>query len=249
MRASSLKTAIAAALVSVAGLAVSYATTDGFQAYTLESARRLSALRSPAPIPDLALDVVDGGRMRFSDVPGRVLLVDFIYTRCPTYCAALGSVYAQLEHRLADEIASGAVQLLSISFDPARDGPKELRAYRARYSRDAAGWSLATPAVEGELRTWLRAFGVVVIPDELGGFAHNAAMHVVGPRRTLLAIHDLDDIEGTLRTIRETLGGSTVHVPARCSEFTQTRHPGARPGSRRTPLWIPDHLALVRGPE
>jgi protein SCO1 len=115
---------------------------------------------------------------------------------------------------LSGEIASGAVRLVSISFDPVRDGPQELRAYRARYSRDAVGWSLATPAVEAELESWLRAFGVVVIPDELGGFAHNAAMHVVGPQRTLVAIHDLDDIEGTVRTIRKTVGGSTLDVAA-----------------------------------
>ncbi len=214
MRASSLKTAIAAALVCAAGLAVSHAATDGFQAYTLESARRLNALRSPAPLPDLALDIVDGERTRLSGVPGQVLLVDFIYTNCPTYCAALGSVYAQLQQRLVDDIASSAVRLVSISFDPARDGPNELRAYRARYSRDAAGWSLATPAVSGELGRWLDAFGVVVIPDELGGFAHNAAMHVVGPQRTLIAIHDLDDIEGTVKTIRQTLRGSTLDVAA-----------------------------------
>jgi protein SCO1/2 len=215
VRSSLLRTTVAAALVSAAGLAVSYAATDAFQAYTLESARRLNALRSPAPLPNLALNLVDGGRTHLSDVPGQVLLVDFIYTRCPTYCAALGSVYAQLEQRLSAEIASGTVQLLSISFDPARDGPKELRAYRARYSRDAVGWSLATPAVEAELESWLRAFGVVVIPDELGGFAHNAAMHVVGPQRTLLAIHDLDDIEGTVRTIRQTVGERTLDVADR----------------------------------
>jgi protein SCO1/2 len=210
-----LKTTIAAALVCAAGLALSHAATDGFQAYTLESARRLNALRAPVPLPDLALDFVDGERVRLSDVPGRVLLVDFIYTHCPTYCAALGSVYAQLQQRLAHEIASGAVHLVSISFDPARDGANELRAYRGRYSRDAAGWSLATPAASGELQRWLDAFGVVAIPDEFGGFAHNAAMHVVGPERKLLAIHDLDDIEGTAKTIRQTLGGSTFDVAAR----------------------------------
>jgi protein SCO1/2 len=215
MRACSLKTAIATALVSAAGLAVSHAATDGFQAYTLESARRLNALRSPAPLPALALDFVDGGRMPLSGVSGQVLLVDFVYTNCPTYCAALGSVYAQLQQRLADEIASGVVHLVSISFDPARDGANELRAYRARYTRDPAGWSLATPAVSGDLKSWLDAFGVVVIPDELGGFAHNAAMHVVGPQRTLLAIHDLDDIEGTVSTIRQILDGSTLDVAAR----------------------------------
>jgi protein SCO1/2 len=215
VRARSFRTTVAAALVCSAGLAVSHAATDGFQAYTLESARRLSALRSPVPLPDLELDFVDGERVRLSGVPAPVLLVDFIYTRCATYCTALGSVYAQLQQRLADDIGSGAVRLVSISFDPARDGPEELRAYRARYGRDASGWSLATPARSGELQRWLAAFGVVVIPEELGGFAHNAAMHVVSPRRALVAIHDLDDIEGVVTTIRHVLDEGTLDVAAR----------------------------------
>ena len=209
------RTAIAATLVCAAGLAVAHTATDGFEAYTLESARRLAALRSPAAVPDLALDLVDAGRARLPELPAQVLLVDFIYTRCPTYCAALGSVYAQLERRLAPEIASGSVRFVSISFDPGRDGPRELRAYRARYSREARGWDIGRPADSRELRAWLDAFGVVVIPDELGGYTHNAAVHVVGPDRRLVAIRDLEDIEGTVKATREIIARTSQHAAAR----------------------------------
>jgi protein SCO1/2 len=209
------RTAIAAALVSVLGVMLAHAATDGFQAYTLESARRLAALRSPSPLPDLAVELVDGGPGRLSHVPAQVLLVDFIYTRCPTYCAALGSVYARLGERLAPEIGSGEVKLVSISFDLEHDGPGELRAYRTRYSRDAAGWEVGRPADPRELGRWLDAFGVVVIPDEFGGYAHNAAVHIVGPGRRLVAIRDLDDIEGTVGTVRKILAETAAHVALR----------------------------------
>lgn len=193
---SARRTAIAATLACAAGLAIAHAATDGFEAFTLESARRLKALRTPAPVADLALDLADGGRVRLSDLREPVLLVDFVYTSCPTTCMALGSVYAQLQQRLAPEIAAGAVRLVSVSFDAARDGPGELRAYRARFSADAAGWDLGRPAPESELARWLDAFGVVVIPDGLGGYAHNAAAHVVGPQRQLVAILDSSDVDG-----------------------------------------------------
>jgi len=77
---SARRTTAAAILVLAAGLAVANAVTDGFEAYTLESARRLAALRSPAPLPDLALELADGGRARLSGLRGEVLLVDFVYT-------------------------------------------------------------------------------------------------------------------------------------------------------------------------
>ncbi|MBI3041942.1 MAG: SCO family protein [Betaproteobacteria bacterium] len=208
-------TAIATTLAFAAGLAIAHAVTDGFEAYTLESARRLQALRAPASVPDLALVLADDGRTRLSGMPGRVLLVDFVYTRCPTYCVALGSVYARLQRRLAPEIAAGEVRLVSVTFDPARDGPAELRAYRARHSADPAGWDLGRPARAGDVERWLAAFGVVVIPDGLGGYAHNAAVHVLGPDRKLVAILDTQDIDGIAKAARRAAGRQAVHVAAR----------------------------------
>jgi protein SCO1/2 len=210
---SARRTTAASILVFAAGLAVAHVATDGFEAFTLESARRLAALNSPAVLPDLALELADGGRAPLSRVPGRVLLVDFVYTSCPTYCVALGSVYARLQQRLAPEIAAGDVRLVTVTFDPGRDGPGELRAYRARHTADAAGWDLGRPAQAGQLRDWLKAFGVVVIPDGLGGYAHNAAVHVVGPDRRLVAILDTGDIDAIAAAARAAAG--KTHVAAR----------------------------------
>ena len=198
---SAVRTSIAATLAFVAGLAAAHRATDGFEAYTLESARRLAALSSPAALPDLALELVDGRSARLSELPAEVLLVDFVYTRCPTVCQALGSVYARLQERLAPEIGSGKVRLLTITFDPRHDGPRELRAYRDRHGGQAAGWELGLPGAG--LSAWLGAFGVVVIPDELGGYAHNAAVHVVGPDRRLAAILDYGDIDGIVAAARK----------------------------------------------
>ncbi|OGA21627.1 MAG: hypothetical protein A3I02_00385 [Betaproteobacteria bacterium RIFCSPLOWO2_02_FULL_67_26] len=212
---SAKRTTAAAALALAAGLAAAHTATDGFEAYTLESARRLAALRSPAPVPGLALELADRGPARLADLREPVLLVDFIYTGCPTYCAALGSVYARLQERLAAEIAAGEVRLVSVTFDPAHDGPAELRQYRSRHSASAAGWDLGRPGREPDLKRWLAAFGVVVIPDGLGGYAHNAAVHVVGPDRKLVAILGLDDIDGIVKAAREVSGGSELHAAMR----------------------------------
>jgi protein SCO1/2 len=209
------RTAIAAVLACVAGLGAAHTATDGFEAFTLESARRLNALRAPARVPDLALQLADGGHARIGEIPARVLLVDFIYTRCASACAALGSIYSRLQGRLAAEIAAGEVRLVSISFDPEHDRPGELRAYRSRHSSGPAGWELGRAVDANELRDALEAFGVVVIPDRLGGYVHNAAVHVVGPERTLLAIFDPEDIDGIVRRAREVTGRTAAHVATR----------------------------------
>jgi protein SCO1 len=211
---SAWRTTVAATAACAAGLALAHAATDGFEAYTLESARRLAALRSPAPLPDLGLDLGNGGRATLSALPGRVLLVDFVYTSCPTYCLALGSIYARLQQQLAPEIAAGEVRLVSVTFDP-RDGAGELAAYRARHSPDRTGWDLGRPAREDETEGWLKAFGVVVIPDGMGGYAHNAAVHVVGPDRRLVAILGVGDMDDIVRAARAAALGKGTHVAAR----------------------------------
>jgi protein SCO1/2 len=200
------RTALASACVAVAGVLVAHAATDGFSAYTLESARRLKALRSPAPVPAAALELDDGSRAGLDAIAAPVLLVDFIYTRCDTYCSVLGAVFTQLQQRLAGEIGSGKVRLLSISFDPQHDGPAALAAYRARHRGDPQAWALGRPANGAELRSWLDAFGVVVVRDELGGYAHNAAVHVVGPDRKLVAIHDPRELDAVVASVHELLG-------------------------------------------
>jgi protein SCO1/2 len=94
------------------------------------------------------------------------------------------------------------------------DGPPELHAYRARYGADTVGWDLGRPAA-ADLERWLKAFGVVVIPDRMGGYAHNAAVHVVGPDRRLVSIHGFADIDAIVTTARQAAGADTSHVASR----------------------------------
>ena len=199
------RTVLAVTLVLAAGSFTIYAVTDGLQAFSLESARRLSALRSPALLPSPTLEYDDARRAPLIEHPGQILLVDFIYTNCATYCQALGSMYARLQDRLAAEIASGRVRLVSISFDPAHDGPRELRHYRTRHGADALGWALGRPLASADVQQLLAAFGVVVIPDGLGGFTHNAAVHLVDGQGRLAGIVDLDDPDAVVRITRQLL--------------------------------------------
>ena len=201
MRTDTLITAVAFSLAMVTAAGVSATATGGFQAFTLESSRRLQALRAPRAVGHLKFTTPEGRQTSLEHYAGKWLVVDFIYTRCETLCLALGSVNALLQQRLSREIAAGQVQLLSVSFDPAHDGPEQLVAYRARHSRSAFGWDLARPSAQ-DVTAWLTQFGVVVIPDELGGFAHNAALHIVGPDGRLRSIVDLNDLDQVIRHVQ-----------------------------------------------
>ena len=191
-----LRTALASAGLLLAGGGALAAATDGFRAFTTETARRVAVRGSPVELPAVALQSQSGARFTLADLRGKWLLVDFIYTRCPTVCTVLGGDFAQLERQLAGPIAQGRVQLLSISFDPAHDPPVRLAAYLERFGSRSPAWQAARPLTGEGLQRLTTAFGVTVIPDRLGGFTHNAAIHLVDPEGRLADIFDLGDPAG-----------------------------------------------------
>jgi protein SCO1/2 len=118
--------------------------------------------------------------------------VDFVYTRCVTLCLALGSVFQQLQAQVLAQGLQDRVGLLSISFDPANDGPEALAAYARRMRMQPAVWSLVSLADAADRRRLLDSFGIMVVPAPLGEFEHNAALHLVTPDGQLVRILGLE---------------------------------------------------------
>jgi len=201
-----LRTGLASAALLLAGGVALAAATNGLQAFTTETARRVAVRSRPAELPAVALESQSGARFTLADLRGTWLLVDFIYTRCPTLCSTLGGDFARLERQLVDPIARGKVQLLSISFDPTQDTPVQLAAYLKRFRGREMGWQAARPVTAHGLRQITAAFGVTVIPDQLGGYTHNAAIHLVDPEGRLVDIFDLGDVERIRDTVLRNLG-------------------------------------------
>lgn len=200
-----LRTLLASVLLLVLGGAVLTVATDGFHAFTSETARRLAVQRDPPPVPAVRLETQSGARLDLAELRGRWVLVDFVYTRCLTWCLALGGEFAQLQDRLAAPLADGRLVLLSISFDPVHDTPAELAAYQQRFRGRGHGWIAARPTSEDGLRQLLRTFGVTVVPDGMGGYVHNAAIQVVDPQGQLVLILDAGNPRAVAQTMRRKL--------------------------------------------
>ncbi|KZC34701.1 MULTISPECIES: SCO family protein [Rhodanobacter] len=200
-----LRTLLASALLLVLGGAVLTVATDGFHAFTSETARRLAVRHDPPPVPAVTLETQSGAHVKLAELRGRWVLVDFIYTRCLTWCLALGGEFAQLQDQLATPLADGRLVLLSISFDPAHDTPAELAAYRQRFRGRDHGWLIARPTSKNDLRQLLRTFGVTVVPDGMGGYVHNAAIQVVDPQGRLVRILDGGNPQAVAQVMRRKL--------------------------------------------
>jgi protein SCO1 len=202
-----LRTVLASGLALAAGAVALAAATQGFRAFTTETARRIAVSRHPVPVPPVVLENQAGDRFSLAVLRGKWVIVDFIYTRCQDQCEVLDANFARLESMLAKPIAANHLQLLSISFDPTRDTPAELAAYLERFGGRSAGWQVARPVEAAGLERLERTFGITVIPDDDGGYTHNSAILVVDPRERLVEILDWRDPKRAAREILAKLEG------------------------------------------
>jgi len=183
-----MRNALATALTVGFVLASLSLATDAGRAFTAEAARRISVARSPRPIPPARLEDARGRELRLGDLPGQRVLVEFIFTGCLELCQRMSRSFAETARLVAGE----PVSLLSVSFDPERDTPERLARYGDFFGADGERWRFARIRRPEELARWLEAFGVVAVPDGIGGFEHNAAVHELDRDGRLVAIHDFE---------------------------------------------------------
>ncbi len=152
--------------------------TQSFSSFTYETHRRNSVKATPVNLSDWQLQDTNGELIQLSDLSNQLILVDFVYTRCPTICRALGSRYEQLQKAI-NTSGKKNITLLSVSIDPFYDTPEKLNQYQERYNGLTATWKLARPVNDQALRSIISDTGVRIIPDEFGGLAHSDAIHLV----------------------------------------------------------------------
>jgi protein SCO1/2 len=196
-----LKTFGASVFVLLVGLGVIFDATDRGSGFTTEALRRTEVAREPRQIPNFLLLDLDGKKdslRRRLAADNRVRIIDFIYMRCRSVCSSLGSVYQQLQQRILERGLQGQVSLLSISFDPAHDDAAALQDYAARMRLSPAVWEAVSLASASDRQRLLDSFGIMVVPAPMGGFEHNAALHIVDARARLVRITDYDALDQAL---------------------------------------------------
>jgi protein SCO1 len=205
VRTSWAGTAIALFTLSVIAVAAVWSTTFGLRAWTTEEGRRLRVMAKPPALSALnltssaATSVVPWGRTQAGQ---RVWLVTFMYTRCPTLCTTLGIEFERLQRALGSDPRDDRIRLLSISFDPAHDDVRALQGYATQHHADPHRWVVTVPASASDLSRLEQETGTVVIADGLGGYAHNAAIHVVLGDGRLIRIFNFNEPEAALAWAR-----------------------------------------------
>lgn len=111
--------------------------------------------------------------------PGELALISFVYLQCGEACPLATAMLHRLDGELAKDAAlAKRVELVTVSFDPLRDTPEQMRKLRASLA-PRGRWRFLTAANEAALRPVLADFGQdsVWIPGEAN--APDSLRHVL----------------------------------------------------------------------
>ena len=153
-------------------------------------------------VPNFKFFNQNGKVIRLQQFRGRVVLMTFIYTRCPLaeFCPRMSGNFAEIDKALAgDKGAYAKTHLLSVSFDPKYDTPTVLRSYGGAHTgrfteEDFAHWDFAAPPVE-DLAKVEQYFDVGVTGESAdpSSIQHSLSTVVIGKDGRVVAWYPTND--------------------------------------------------------
>lgn len=129
------------------------------QAQTLKS----GVFDPPRPAPDIALPASTGKPFKLSHLRGKVVVLEFGYTQCPSVCPVSLASLTQARQLLG--AAADDVQVVFVTVDPARDSVPLLRDYLGQFDRSFIGIG----GTQAQIDSVLRAYGISATRRTING--------------------------------------------------------------------------------
>ena len=96
-------------------------------------------------IPEFSFTNQEGEIVGRTDMEGKITIVDFFFTSCPSICPKMSSEMERVNDMFRDY---DQVQIMSISIDPTYDTPEILKEYAEKHHAEAGKWNFLTGGVQ-----------------------------------------------------------------------------------------------------
>ena len=148
------------------------------------------------------------------DYLGKVYVVDFFFTRCPSICPIMTTNLVAIQNYFEDE---ENFAVASFSITPQFDTPQVLRTYAEKYNIDNGNWNLMTGDKEAVYQLANAGFNIFAaeMPDVPGGFEHSGLFALV-------------DKDGYLRSRIDEFGNPIVYYRGAILEKNGTNDQGEK---------------------
>ena len=84
-----------------------------------------------------------GKKVSIDSLHGKILVINFFFTRCPVVCPAMARAMKRLQNSFINSNDS-IVQFISVSIDPEHDSVSQLRKFANRYTSNHENWWFVT---------------------------------------------------------------------------------------------------------
>ena len=137
-------------------------------------------------VPDFQLTDQARQRVSLSKLAGKVVALNFIYTRCalPNFCFRSSNNFGILQRRFHNRLGRELV-FLTVTFDPAHDDPEVLAKYAATWKADSQSWHFLTGSAE-DVRRVCDLFGEDFFQDE-GLMNHSLHTAIINQKGKLVS--------------------------------------------------------------
>lgn len=125
-----------------------------------------------------------GQTFKLSQLRGKPLLVTMLYTSCDSVCPLLAQTVNRTYAALPSD-TRGRLQVLMVSFDPARDTPKSLADFGRTHGLEK-GWKVARTSAD-EVRELAAVLGIRYRELSNGVFSHSAVITLVDEQGVIRA--------------------------------------------------------------
>jgi protein SCO1 len=182
--------------------------------------RRASAAENRSPwganyFPNVPLLTQDGKTVHFYKdlLKGKMVVINFIYTKCRDSCPLETAKLAQVQRQLGDRVGHD-VFFYSISIDPEKDTPEELKAYAEKF-HVKPGWLFLT-GDKADIDLLRKKLGQAARPAENGLTGHSTTL-TLGNEATGQWMQDsaLDDPKYIAVMVGDWLSSWQHHTPGR----------------------------------
>lgn len=129
-------------------------------------------------VPDFVFTNQDNRIISNEDYLGKVYVVEFFFTTCPTICPIMNTNMKRLENAFGNRDDFG---IASVTIDPEKDTPEQLKRYAENLEVFSQNWHFLTGDIDSIYALANKGFNIFagINPDVAGGFEHQGYFALV----------------------------------------------------------------------
>jgi len=158
-------------------------------------------------VPGFHLTNQDSDTTMSKNYRGKILIADFIFTRCATMCPLMTQRMTHVQKEFSD---NPQIQIASFTVDPEYDSPEELKKYARNFSADSARWNFYTGSKPAIYELARKGFFLPVDQGDGGpeDFIHSSRFVLVDKQGRIRGYYDGMDslaVDSLIRNVKRLL--------------------------------------------